>query len=300
MTIVTWLVSKDVPVFTFQPRHAQQLETALGCGARVIITGSDTEFAAALPAADAALTWRFRQEWFALAPRLRWIATPAAGRDELRHLHLPAGVRVTHGAFHGEFMAETVLAMMLAEVRGVADCLRLAGPWPRRELGTRMVPLRGSHVVIVGFGHIGAWLERLLQPFDVRLTRVRRQAAEGIVPVSELDAVLPATDHLVLILPAEEDSRNLLDARRLALLPAHASVYSIGRGHCLDEAALAAALRAGQLRAAYLDVFQTEPFPADSPLRGAPGFVAMPHASAIAPEYMDRFVAEVIAQARNA
>jgi phosphoglycerate dehydrogenase-like enzyme len=293
-TIVTWLVSNDVPLFTFGQRHASQLRDATG--ATVRIAGNEAEFVAALPDADIVLTWRFRQEWFAHAPRLRWIATPAAGRDDLRHLTLPVGVRVTHGTFHGEFMAETVVGMMLAEVRGIADALRLPGPWPRREIAARMKTLRGSHVVILGYGHIGKWIAGLLQPFGVRITGIRRHAAPDALPVTELDSVLPTTDHLVLVLPAEEDSRNLMDARRLALLPPHAILYSVGRGHCVDEAALAAALGRGRLRAAYLDVFQKEPLPATSPLRGTPGFVLLPHASAAADQYLDRFVAEVIVQ----
>jgi phosphoglycerate dehydrogenase-like enzyme len=295
MTIVTWLVSTEVAAFTFAPRHALQLTAALG--AHVIVAGNEAEFVAALPAADIVLTWRFRQEWFALAPRLRWIATPAAGRDYLAGLTLPPGVRVSYGQFHGEFIAETVVGMMLAESRGIADALRLPGAWPRREIAARMQTLRGSQVVIVGYGNIGKWIARLLEPFGVRVTGIRRQATEDALPVSALDEVLPGTDHLVLVLPAAEDSRHLLDARRLALLPAHAVIYSVGRGHCLDEAALATALNEGRLRAAYLDVFQEEPLPASSPLRTARNAVLTPHTSAVADQYLDRFVAEIIAAA---
>ncbi len=294
-TILTWLVSKDVAAFTFGERHAAQLQTALG--AHVLIAGNEAEFRAALPGANIALTWQFRQDWFALAPQLCWIATPAAGKDYLAGLQPPAGVRITYGHFHGEFMAETVLGMMLAETRGIADSLRLPGPWPRREIADRMTSLRGSHVVILGFGNIGQWIALLLQPFGVKLTGIRRRAGKGTLPVGELDRVLPQTDHLVVILPAEDDSRNLLDARRLSLLPRHAVIYNIGRGHCIDESALAEALNKEGLRAAYLDVFQQEPLPADSPLRTARNAVLMPHISAVAPLYLDRFVAEIIAAA---
>lgn len=287
--ILAWLNSAEVPAFCFTERHAQPFP-----GAVVQIADSEAEFVAALPAAEIVLTWRFRQEWFALAPRLRWIATPAAGHDDLGQLTLPAGVRVTYGTFHGEFIAETVLGMMLAETRGIADAIRLPGLWPRREIAARMKTLRGSHVVIVGYGHIGQWIARLLEPFGVRITGIRRHATADALPVTELDRVLPTTDHLVLVLPAEDDSRQLMDARRLALLAAHAALYSVGRGHCVDETALAIALRQRKLRAAYLDVFQQEPLPATSPLRGAPGFVMMPHASAVADQYLDRFVAEFL------
>jgi phosphoglycerate dehydrogenase-like enzyme len=288
--VVAWLTSADVPAFCFTERHCRQLS-----GRTVKIARNEAEFVAALPDAEIVLTWRFRQEWFALAPRLRWLATPAAGHDDLGGLTLPAMVRVTYGTFHGEFMAETVVGMMLAEVRGIADAIRLPGPWPQREIAARMRTLRGSHVVIVGYGHIGQWIARLLKPFGVRITGIRRRASTDALPVTALDGVLPTADHLVLVLPAGEESRNLIDARRLARLPAHAVIYSVGRGQCLDEAALAAALNAGRLRAAYLDVFQQEPLPADSPLLTARNLVRLPHASAVAEQYMERFVAEVSA-----
>jgi phosphoglycerate dehydrogenase-like enzyme len=88
-----------------------------------------------------------------------------------------------------------------------------------------------------------------------------RHAVADALPVTELGDVLPTTDHLVLVLPAKEESRTLMDARRLALLPPHAILYSVGRGHCVDDTALAPALRQGKLRAAHLDVFQQEPLP---------------------------------------
>jgi phosphoglycerate dehydrogenase-like enzyme len=87
----------------------------------------------------------------------------------------------------------------------------------------------------------------------------------------------------------------MFDARRLALLPKQAVVYNVGRGNCIDEAALAKALKSGSLRGACLDVFKEEPLSAASPLaRNLPGLVRLPHASAFADSYMDLFVEEVI------
>ena len=87
----------------------------------------------------------------------------------------------------------------------------------------------------------------------------------------------------------------LIDAARLARLPRHAVLYNVGRGNCIDEAALARALQTGTLRGACLDVFAREPLAPDSPLAAdLPGLVRMPHASAFADAYMDRFMDEVI------
>jgi phosphoglycerate dehydrogenase-like enzyme len=108
-----------------------------------------------------------------------------------------------------------------------------------------------------------------------------------------LDTVLPAADHLVLALPGGAETDSLLDARRLSLLPPHAAIYNVGRGNAIDESALASALVAQAIAAAYLDVFAREPLPADSPLRSCPNAFLLPHISAIAPNYLDLFLREL-------
>ena len=98
----------------------------------------------------------------------------------------------------------------------------------------------------------------------------------------------------MLCLPASPDTDGILDARRLELLPAHAGIYNVGRGNAIDERALAAWLAARPLAAACLDVFREEPLAADSPLRALPNCLILPHLSAIAPDFLDLFVEELI------
>jgi phosphoglycerate dehydrogenase-like enzyme len=304
-SIVAWIPNPDIAGMNFTQRHADIVERALGVSVRVC--RSEEEFAEALRTCDIALCWRIPPGALAQARNLRWIATPAAGRDQL-NLDPSPSLHISHGQFHGEFMAETVVGMMLAEVRGITAAVRhqAAGdPWPRKAVADVQVPLRSSHVVILGFGRIGEWIGRLCKHFGVRITGVRRHpsakpafmdAHDRVAPLTELDSVLSETDHLVVVLPKEEQCKHLLDARRLALLPPSAVLYSVGRGYAIDEDALAAALHAGRLRAAYLDVFHTEPLPADAPLRSAPRIVLMPHVSAGAMPYMDRFAEQFIAE----
>ena len=295
-----------VPFFAIRARHLARLRAAFP-DAKVAWCRSEASFLRALPGAQVALTWAFRQAWFERAPKLRRIATPAAGRDFFP-IAPPAGVKVRHGTFHGALMGETVLGMMLGFERGLFESYRrqLAGElWPREALdGVRL--LRGSHAVIVGFGHVAEGIGRLLKPFGVRVTGFRRTPPErrpgwfgkgdAVLPMARLDAVLPTADHLILTLPSDTGTDRLFDARRLARLPQHAVVYNVGRGNCLDEAALAKALKAGRLRGACLDVFADEPLTRSSPLaENLPGLVRVPHASAFADEYMDCFLDEVIA-----
>ena len=96
-----------------------------------------------------------------------------------------------------------------------------------------------------------------------------------------------------LCLPGTEGTDRLIDRRRLALLPPTATLCNVGRGNALDEEALVAALRGNRLAGASLDVFREEPLPLPSPLRTCPNLWLMPHASAIAPDYLDLFVAEL-------
>ena len=110
--------------------------------ARIVRARSEKGFLKALPSATHVLTWHFRSEWFALAPRLRLLATPAAGR-ELVPKEGPPGVTIHFGGFHGGVMAESVLAMMLAWCRGVVAAERL-GPWPKIALSGMCYRLAGT------------------------------------------------------------------------------------------------------------------------------------------------------------
>jgi phosphoglycerate dehydrogenase-like enzyme len=300
-----------VPYFRIAKRHIARLRAAFP-GARVTWCRSERAFVRALPQAQAAVTWAFRQEWFARAPELRCVLSCAAGRDFYR-LEPPPQVALHYGTFHGPLMAETVLGLMLAFNRGLFTAYRrqLQGDlWPRETIYGTVRLLHGSHAVILGFGHIGQTIGRLLKPFGVRVTGVRRTPPtrpprgfgqeDRIVAADRLDEILAEADHLILVLPSDTGTDKLIDAARLARLPRHAVIYNVGRGNCIDEAALAKALKKGALRGACLDVFAKEPLTDASPLAGEmPGLVRLPHASAFADEYMDRFIDEVVVRLKH-
>ena len=101
--------------------------------------------------------------------------------------------------------------------------------------------------------------------------------SDDVLPPSALDGLLPACDWLILACPLVPETRNLINARRLALLKPGAGVANIARGEIIDEAALVAALKTGHVRHAYLDVFHTEPLPTESPLWDLPNVLISPH-----------------------
>ena len=261
------------------------------------------EFFARLPEARVALVWAFGGDWLERAPKLQLIATPAAGRDWI-HVQPGPALELLFGTFHGVLMAETVAGMMLAFTRGIKDSFdRRDETWPRVEVAGGMRLLRGSHAVILGFGHIGKWIGRILVSLGVRVTGVNRTDTarpdyftpeDGVVTLSQLDSIMPEADHFVVALPSGAGTDNIVDAGRLGLLRREAYVYNVGRGNAIDMPALIDALEGGRLAGAGLDVFPEEPLPADAPIRRCRRAILLPHVSAFAPVYMDLYFDEIV------
>ena len=220
------------------------------------------------------------------APNLRWLAVYSAGVDQPRYQEaMRRGIRLTTSA------GAQSEAVGLAAVAGVLALARELPHWLAAQQRGEWAPLRGAEVppdipgqtaVVVGTGYIGGVIGRVLSAMGMKVVGIRRNPApmehfERVLPLSALDAVLPASDWLVLACPLVPETRGLLDRRRLSLLPPTAGLVNIARGELIDEAALAQALAAGRLRCAYLDVFTVEPLPAASPLWRLPNVLISPH-----------------------
>ncbi|MBV9580850.1 MAG: D-2-hydroxyacid dehydrogenase, partial [Chloroflexi bacterium] len=155
--------------------------------------------------------------------------------------------------------------------------------------------LHGQTACIVGLGDVGLSVARLLRPFGVRLLGVRRRA-EAVAemdethPVERLEAVLGRSSILILAPTLSSGSHHLIDAKELACLPRGALVINIGRGAVVNEVALIAALRSGQLGGAGLDVLEEEPPAPDSPLWDMPNVIVTPHSAAHTEATDDRAV----------
>ncbi|WP_029432985.1 NAD(P)-dependent oxidoreductase [Blastococcus sp. URHD0036] len=242
-------------------------------------------------------------------PRLRWVQSLAAGPDAVLAAGFPPDVVVTSGAgLHDATVTEHALALVLALVRRLPAAARaqaehrwareLGGVQPLRPEGA-VTTLLGARVLVWGFGAIGQTLAPVLHALGASVRGVARTAGRrggfDVVAEDRLDDELGDTDVLVMILPATLSTRHALAAGRLAALPAHAHVVNVGRGSTVDEAALAAALGAGRLAGAALDVTETEPLPPDSPLWDAPGLVLTPHAAGGRPVGADELVAANVA-----
>ena len=209
-------------------------------------------------------------------PSLRVVQALTAGYEHLMG-RVPAGTTLCNArGLHDSSTAELALALLLAAERDLPRWVRAQDARQWEHVHTRS--LAGSRVLIVGYGSIGAALDRRLAACEAEVTRVARspRPAQDVHAVEELDALLPAADVVVLVTPLTEQTRGLLDTRRLALLPDGALVVNVGRGPVLDTGALLAETSSGRLRAA-LDVTNPEPLAADHPLWSSPGVLISPH-----------------------
>lgn len=263
---------------------------------------SECAFLKALPSATHAVVWHFKKEWFASAPKLKVLATPAAGRELVAWRDAPKGVKVHFGSFHGPIISETVLGFLLAWTRGFF----WKGPmWPREELAEHCGDLEGTTALIAGFGRIGRAIAERLEPFGVECFGITRH---GVFTLADFHKGRPTAkkipipllrraDWFILALPSDTGTDDFLDARLIRRLPKKCVVVNVGRGNAVDEDALLAAIKEGRLAGAYLDVYKQEPT-ALNPKIGPRGkglaaaksvpsnLVRMPHACAFSSRYM--------------
>jgi phosphoglycerate dehydrogenase-like enzyme len=189
-------------------------------------------------------------------------------------------------------MAEHTLGLIIALARNFPDCVRFQDQsrWAQQELWDQpqhLTELNGHVLLIVGYGSIGHELARRAKAFDMRVWGVSRSGkgdaslAEKIVPISQLQEVLPRADFVVVCAPETSETKHLIGARELAHMKPTARLINVARGSLLDQSALLAALHQKKIAGAALDVTDPEPLPATDPLWKAPNLLITPHTSAI-------------------
>ena len=227
---------------------------------------------------------------------VRWIHVGGSGTEHVGPWD-PARVTVTHSAgVLAPYLTETWVGAVLALEGGLAEAAR-SRAWGER----RFRSVRGQRLLVVGLGEVGSRVAALARALGMTVEGVRahpeRGGAQLVVGLDRLDERLAHADVVSLHLRLTPALTHLFDEPRLARIKPGALFVNTARGGLVDEAALVASLRRGHLRGAYLDVFEEEPLPPDSPLWSMDQVLVTPHAADQVEgwdlAYLDRFVAQL-------
>jgi len=213
-------------------------------------------------------------------PRLKVVQAMTAGIDRLRP-HVPDGAVLCNArGVHDAGTAEWVVAAILASVRQFPyfAAEQAAARWSYQFTGC----LAGQTVLIVGYGSIGAAVERRLSGFDVAVRRVARHVRDGVRPLDDLPGLLPLADVVVLLAPVTKETIGMVDAAFLARMKDGALFINAARGSLVVTDDLCAELRPGRLNAA-LDVTDPEPLGPEHPLWALPNVFITPHVAGSTP-----------------
>ena len=250
------------------------------------------------------------QELLARAPKLRVVGRLGVGLDNIDAEACKArAIQVIPASGANALaVAEYVICTVMLLLRGqyLSSAAVAAGEWPRSALGEGR-ETAGKTLGIVGFGGIGRLTARLAQGLGMKVI-----AADAMIPADSsvwrdtgvarrsLDGLLVESDAVTLHVPLTRETRHLIDAACIGRMKPGAVLVNSARGGVVDEAALVAALRAGRLGGAALDVFEHEPVPGGSPLAGVPNLVLTPHVAGVTRESNARvssMIAEKVAEA---
>jgi D-3-phosphoglycerate dehydrogenase len=202
--------------------------------------------------------------------------------------------------------AEHAFSLLLSAARKIpqADANVRSRNWDKKNF--EGVELYNKTLGVIGMGRIGSELSRRAIAFGMRViaydpylsaTRARSLQVEL---VDELDDLLASADFISLHTPLTAETRHILDAGRLQKTKRGVRIINCARGGLIDETALVKALQDGHVAAAALDVFEVEPLPAESPLRGAPNLVLTPHLGASTAEAQESVGIEIAHSIRAA
>ncbi len=233
---------------------------------------------------------------FDRAPRLRAVIRHGAGLDQIpiaaatRAGVLVANVPGVNARSVAEYVAFVLLALA-RRFRIIDRDLRRDGWAAGRAQAETQEELAGRSVGIIGPGHVGRAVQSLLaQGFGMRVLAHgpdRTKLMAGMAWRS-LDDLLAEADVVVLCCPLTEATRGLLDGARIARMKPGAWLVNVARGAVIEDAALIAALRSGQIGAAALDVFAEQPLPADHPYLGFENVIVTPHLAGLTTASMRR------------
>lgn len=238
---------------------------------------------------DVIIGFNFPASALATLPNLRWLHLTGTGTDHLPATGIRPRVLVTNSPRASvEPVAEYAVAGLLASMKDIVTL----GNRPQRRpwFGGSATMLSGSRVAVLGAGRIGTAVIRRLAALGARCVAVTRHGEPSIsdametIPSDRLADVAGTLDAIIGCLPANPSTARLVNAETLAALPAHAVVVNVGRADVIETSVLYAELRAGRIRAAFIDVHHREPLPPDDEAWEVPGLIVSPHCAFASPD----------------
>jgi len=265
---------------------------------KVVVTENHTHAAGVIGHADAAFG-TIPPDLLREARRLRWLqapqAAPPAGYYYPELIAHPLQI-TNFREIYNDHIGTHVMAFVLAFARGLHHYLpqQLHREWKKLPQNTGVVHLPEAAALVVGVGGIGSEVARLCAAFGIRVIGVderRRDKPPGVAELhrgDELDALLPTADFVILTVPHTPETEGFMNRARFQEMKKTAFFINIGRGLTTRLDDLAAALDAGEIAGAGLDVFEQEPLPADHPLWTMRGVLLTPHVAGYGPHLDER------------
>ena len=268
-----------------EQKHLSYIKTAAeGLGAVVHFYTSDVD----IPQSDydADIIYGFAPSIVKTSKTLKWLCVPWAGVDSLMVPDYFANedcLLTNSAGAYGVSIAEHMIATSLVMMRRLDEFMEETrnGQWlkPRPQKS-----LKDCRITVLGTGDIGTTFAKRAAAFEpasivgvCRSGKSSEAVYDKVLPVSQLDSILPQTDLLAMSLPSTPETKGILSRERMSLLPEGAYIVNVGRGSAIDEDALADNLESGHIAGAALDVFQTEPLPSSSRLWKTKNLLITPH-----------------------
>lgn len=258
------------------------------------IVRSPDDMPAAVEDIPVVVTFLWQEGW--LGSSLRWIQSVSAGTDQFPVQILgERGIVLTSArGIHETQVSEHALGLLLAMTRGIATAVsnQAAKNWTRAEV----TELHEMTLGVLGLGVIGEGVARRAAAFGMRVIGTKRSpasydgVADRVLPPEATLEVFREADAVVITLPGTPETSGIVGASELEALRG-GWLVNVGRGSVIDTDALVEAMDAGTLRGVALDVFDTEPLPASSPLWDTPGILISPHLAGLSPRYGVRLAA---------
>jgi phosphoglycerate dehydrogenase-like enzyme len=264
-----------------------------------IVVGDNPEaFARSAADADVIFSWSIGgtllESVFAMAPRLSWIHSRAAGLDTVLFPALiESDVPLTNGrGVFSESLGEFVLGAALHFAKDFRRMVRNqeAGQWEQFDIE----PIEGTTIGIVGYGDIGRAIAKRCRAMGMKVLALRRRPEQSagdplvdeVFPPERKLEMLVACDYIAAAAPLTPETRGMIGVPEFAVMKKSAVVMNVGRGPVIDEAALVSALEQGRIRGAALDVFDREPLPAGHPFYRLKNVLLSPHCADHTPEWL--------------